>query len=164
MRKGIAVSLLAGLLFSGCEDEGVAPVPPVPPRERAVVRCLGDRTEESDGFTRGRGHLVLSNGQQSHYEVDNLKTGSVYNVVVRYSNDSWAAPLEYVSLNINGSDLGGFFAQDTGDWGYGWGNTRESPNFKYSTGLSADHDVNVSVIGGDSYGVELSTLKMTLDD
>ena len=80
---------------------------------------------------------------------------------VRYSNDNFG-PLETVAVSVDGTSLGQFVPQDTGDFGHGW-NVFLWSDIVGSVDLSAgDHHVVVSVSGGDGFGVEIDLVALVL--
>jgi hypothetical protein len=86
-----------------------------------------------------------------------LPASAAYSITVRYSNDSYEAPLEEVEVYVDGGAIGSLTAQDTGDWGYGWNIFLWSPVIgSQPVQLSAgSHTITLRVRTGDSYGVEI---------
>jgi hypothetical protein len=86
-----------------------------------------------------------------------LPASAAYSITVRYSNDSYTAPLEEVDVYVDGGAIGSFMAEDTGDWGYGWN------IFLWSTVIGSQpvqlsagsHTITLRVRSGDSYGIEI---------
>ena len=92
----------------------------------------------------------------------NLPCAGTYELTVRYSNDNFG-PLETVTVSLDGTPVGSFQAQDTGDFGNGWNIFRlTEPLGPWPLVWDAGNRlVTVAVSGGDGYGVEID--KVTLD-
>ena len=80
-----------------------------------------------------------------------------YRIRVRYSNDNFG-PLEVVSLQLDGSSVGQFIAEDTGDYGLGWNNFTESSVPGPITLNPGDHKITILVNGGDGNGIEIDSI------
>ena len=96
-----------------------------------------------DGETRMRSFVI-----------DETKT---FDIKVRYSNDNFG-PLETVEVSIDGAVIGSFQAQDTGDDGNGWDNFRSSGTIGTMTLSAGEHELELSVSGGDGGGVEIDNV------
>jgi hypothetical protein len=91
-----------------------------------------------------------------------LSSAATYEASVRYSNDNFGG-LEWVALTVNGKPFGspgGFWAQDTGDWGQGWNNFRSSPAIGSVRLPAGTTTIVTTVSGGDCCGVELDVLTL----
>ncbi len=88
-------------------------------------------------------------------------TEARYQVSVRYSNDNFG-PLETVTLHFDDTPIGSFSAQDTGDFGNGWNIFQESALPGPITVPPGNHQLTVSVSGGDGFGVEIDVVKLDL--
>lgn len=88
-----------------------------------------------------------------------LATGARYGLSVRYSNDNFG-PLETVAVSVNGAKVGQFAALDTGDFGSGWNVFRSSGTIGWLHLQAGVHEVNVSVTGGDGFGVEIDLVAL----
>jgi len=100
---------------------------------------------------------ILLQADQSRTLSFNLGSPASYAVSVRYSNDNYG-PTETVTVSVDGSTVGQFSAQDTGNYGAGW-NVFVQTSTLGTVNLSAgDHTVVVSVSGGDGYGVEIDAV------
>lgn len=90
----------------------------------------------------------------------NLEGTGLYEVAVRYSNDNFG-PLETVEVSIDGASVGQFEAQDTGDGGSGWNVFEWSGPIGLKIISPGSHEVTVSVMGGDGYGVEIDVVSLS---
>ena len=86
-----------------------------------------------------------------------LGSAASYNVSVRYSNDNYG-PTETVTISLDGSSVGQFSAEDTGNYGAGWNVFVQTPTLGTANLSAGSHQVVVSVSGGDGYGVEIDTV------
>src|SRR5439155_23573555 len=84
-----------------------------------------------------------------------------YELPAVYSNDKFG-PLESVEVRVDGSVIGSFNAQDTGDFGFGWNNFLSSGALGRVTLGPGAHAVTVTVTGGDGFGVEIDFVGLTL--
>ncbi|MBI5605953.1 MAG: hypothetical protein HY879_21675 [Deltaproteobacteria bacterium] len=84
-------------------------------------------------------------------------TNTNYRLRVRYSNDN-NGPTEVVSIQLDGSSVGQFTSEDTGDFGLGWNNFAESPDLGPVTLQPGDHKITISVTGGDGNGIEIDSV------
>ena len=105
--------------------------------------------------------VSLHSGKIRTMTVD-LPCAGTYELTVRYSNDNFG-PLETVSVFVDGTPVGSFQAQDTGDFGNGWNLFLTSDPFGPWPLLwdAGSHQVTVAVSGGDGFGVEID--QVTLD-
>ena len=78
---------------------------------------------------------------------------------VRYSNDNFG-PLETVEVAVDGSLLGSFTAQDTGDGGLGWNIFLLSGPLGSLRLPPGQHQIALTVTGGDGFGVEIDALQL----
>jgi hypothetical protein len=158
--------MVAGSLV-GCDDGsrgGSEPIPTIPePRREVNLHCHRDKTPESGG-SRQNTRLLMHNGDEATYIVENLQTNAVYDIHVMYANDSYQSDLEKVSLNLNGVDVGSFRAEDTGNYGHGWFNPRLSPLMQHQTGPLSTQTIRVKVNGGDRYGVQLHNILLAINE
>jgi len=88
-----------------------------------------------------------------------LPVGGRYRVRVRYSNDNFG-PREVVTVRVDGTPVGQFEAQDTGDRGHGWNVFAEAEIGSVVLATGA-HELTVEVSGGDGYGVEIDSVTLT---
>ncbi|MCY2990968.1 MAG: hypothetical protein NTY19_24295 [Planctomycetota bacterium] len=117
---------------------------------------INSRTNASGGQTVG-----LHSGEARTMSV-NLTADGAYELSVRYSNDN-DGPLETVTVSVDGTTIGSFQAQDTGNFGAGWNSFEISPPLgaRPPSFHSGNHLVTVTVSCGDGNGVEID--KVTLD-
>jgi len=106
------------------------------------------RSEASNGSTR-----LLRAGESASVTAD-VSGSQPYFLVVRYSNDNFG-DLETVSVAVDGTTIGAFPAQDTGDGGSGWNVFTESPALGPVSLNAGSHVFSISISGGDGYGVEI---------
>ena len=106
-------------------------------------------------------HTVWLHDGESRSLSFQLSVGASYNLVVRYSNDNYG-PLETVTVKVDGSELGQFEAQDTGNFGFGWNSFVESGVIGSVDLQVGSHEVEVFVEGGDGYGVEIDAVFLNL--
>jgi hypothetical protein len=99
---------------------------------------------------------IWLNADESRDYSFNVSSPALYEVIVRYSNDNWGA-LENVTLSIDSNQVGTFQAQDTGDGGAGW-NIFQEASLGTTVLASGTRGMNISVAGGDGYGVEIDTV------
>ena len=106
--------------------------------------------------------VLLSSGQSRSLSV-NLPCAGTYELTVRYSNDNFG-PLETVAVSVDGTPVGTFQAQDTGDFGAGWNVFVTANTFGlWPSGWDAgNHQILVTVSGGDGYGVEIDCVTLDL--
>jgi hypothetical protein len=131
----------------------LTPLPPPPTfplqaNEADSPGSVMNRTEASDGTT-----VLLQDGQTATWVFEPPAAGE-YRLVVRYSNDNFG-PLETVAVSIDGDLVGEFQAEDTGDYGSGWNifvNSALLGPYRLEAG---EHELTLSVTGGDGYGVEI---------
>ena len=95
----------------------------------------------------------LHDGETRAFSFEPEESGS-YNVFVRYSNDNFG-PTETVTVNLDGSTVGQFSAEDTGSEGHGWVEFRISPLLGLVSLSSGKHKITVVISGGDGYGIEI---------
>jgi hypothetical protein len=136
-------------------DLSLLPPPPPPPltfplqaNEAASPGSVKNRTEASDGTT-----VLLQDGQTASW-VFEIPRANEYRLGVRYSNDNFG-PLETVTVSLGGDLVGDFQAEDTGDYGSGWNIFVNSPPLGPHRLEAGEHELTVSVTGGDGYGVEI---------
>ena len=89
-----------------------------------------------------------------------LPAAAPYPVAVRYSNDNFG-PLERIDVSLDGAAIGGFDAQDTGDFGLGWDVFAEADAIGSAQLTAGRHELRLTVSGGDGNGVEID--RATLD-
>jgi hypothetical protein len=82
-----------------------------------------------------------------------------YTLQVRYSNDNFG-PLEVVEVAVDGTPLGSFTAQDTGDSDLGWNVFLFSGPVGSLRPLPGGHQVTLTVTGGDGFGVEIDAVQL----
>lgn len=121
----------------------------------SIVIDAGDDIYRSNAG--GGAALHLYSGGQADYTAD-VKRDSNYSLSVRYSNDGES---DDISVLVNGSEIGNFGTEDTGDWGNGWNNFVISPSFQVNTYGVGTLNISVSVRSSDSYGVEFDTINLT---
>lgn len=78
-------------------------------------------------------------------------------VIVRYSNDN-SGSTETVSVMLDGSEIGEFAAQDTGNFGHGWNVFVFSATIQIEDVAGGEHTLAVQISGGDGYGVEIDAI------
>jgi hypothetical protein len=126
---------------------------PLQANEAASPGSVMFRTEASDGTT-----VLLQDGQTATW-VFELPAADEYWLVVRYSNDNFGL-LETVTVSIDGDLVGEFQAEDTGDDGSGWNVFVDSPPLGPHELEPGQHELTLSVTGGDGYGVEIDHVSL----
>jgi hypothetical protein len=82
--------------------------------------------------------------------------------VVRYSNDNRNdRPTEIVTLMLDGTSVGQFIAEDTGDGGFGWNVFATSSPMAFAGIEDGEHTLTLSVSGGDGYGIEVDAVRFS---
>lgn len=80
---------------------------------------------------------------------------------IRYSNDNEnSVPCETVFIRVDGSPLGSFVAEDTGDGGVGWNIFRTAGNIGSRSLAAGKHRIRISTSGGDLYGIEIDCARL----
>jgi hypothetical protein len=130
------------------DQPGIASIFPLQANEASSPGSAMNRTEASDGTT-----VLLEDGQTATW-VFELPVPGEHRFIVRYSNDN-LGPLEVINLSVDGDTVGEFQAEDTGDHGYGWNIFVNSPPLGPYTLEAGEHELALSVKGGDGYGVEI---------
>lgn len=94
-----------------------------------------------------------------------LPNSAAYSLTVRYSNDSYEAPLEVVVVSLDGQPISQFTAADSGDGGHGWNNFYWSPPIGDAPVQFApeSHILTLFVASGDYYGVEIDCIRLQRD-
>jgi hypothetical protein len=103
------------------------------------------------------GHTVWLHAGESRVFTITTPETSTYSLALFYSNDNWGAP-ENVTVSVDGSTLGEFQAEDTGDHGLGWDVMQASPSLGPVALSAGSHEVVATASGGDGYGLELDVL------
>ena len=133
------------------------PPPPPPPSEPAIFLEGESGTGDGDVISRSAAsgdQTVWLQAGESRTLSFRLDTGARYKLNVRYSNDNFG-PLETIAVSVDGTSLGQFVTQDTGDDGEGW-NVFFWSDIVGSRDLApGDHEVVLFVSGGDGFGVEI---------
>lgn len=136
---------------------------PIPTPPAQILLEGEDGTGDGQVMPRSRAsnlHTVWLHTGESRILQFELSTDVSYSLSVRYSNDNFG-PLETVEVSVDGVLVGTFAAQDTGNFGNGW-NVFESSGPIGSVELEpGNHEVVITVSGGDGYGVEIDVV--TLD-
>ncbi|MCA9963484.1 MAG: VCBS repeat-containing protein [Anaerolineales bacterium] len=136
--------------------------------QRAVERLQGSvvlqaESGTGDGAIMQRGnawnHLTvqLNNGESRMLSLSQTSTENQAPFAVRYSNDN-SGSSETVSLAIDGVEFGSFLAEDTGDGGFGWNIFKMSPVITLEQLMPGEHQLSLSVSGGDGYGIEIDAV------
>jgi hypothetical protein len=86
----------------------------------------------------------------------NIPAEARYLVSVITSNDNFG-PLETVDVSIDGANLGQFSPPDTGNFGEGWNIFVANELGEVDLGCG-EHEIELSVSGGDSFGVEVDVV------
>jgi hypothetical protein len=108
-------------------------------------------------------HTVSLHAGESHTLRFQLPAHARYLISVHYSNDNFG-PLETVDVRVDGVPIGQFTAQDTGDFGLGWNVFLSSGPIAAVDFQPGEHDVRVSVNGGDGFGVEIDVAILDLPE
>jgi hypothetical protein len=119
----------------------------------------GNGSNMSRGNASGGTTVQLDVGETRALTID-VPFQTEYEVIVRYSNDSFLGPLEEVEVAIDGAVVGSFIAQDTGDGGFGWNVFLDSDPLGMVKLAPGPHVVDITVLSGDNEGVEID--KITL--
>ncbi len=133
-------------------------------RLRAAQIVLEGETGMGDGQVMQRGaasdlKTMLLKSTESITLPFTLGAAAHYTVSVQYSNDNNnLAPSETISLSINGVSLEQFVAEDTGDGGSGWNIFASSGSLGSIELQPGLHEVEISVTGGDDFGVEIDAV------
>ncbi len=104
---------------------------------------------------------VLLHANQVRAMKFTLSSAGEFLFAIRYSNDNDnSAPSETVFISIDGSPLGSFVAEDTGDGGAGWNTFRTAGNIGSRSLAAGKHRIRISASGGDLYGIEIDCAKL----
>jgi hypothetical protein len=174
--NGLLICLMVVAACAGCGGESpavpAAPAPTPAPTPTPVPAPATIKLEAESGSgagqimprsaASGERTVLLKSGESRLLQFD-LSSPASYAVTVRYSNDNFGA-LESVAVAIDGSALGSFQAEDTGDEGSGWNVFAWSPVVGTVRVAAASHTLAVSVSGGDGYGVEIDHVTLTRTD
>ncbi len=102
----------------------------------------------------------LQAGEQQRYTFL-LPVAATYRILLRYSNDNAnSSPTEALQVQVDGFDIGSATAVDTGDGGSGWNVFATASDVGIVALGVGSHTLEVTVTGGDGFGVELDTVKL----
>ncbi|MFQ6026242.1 MAG: hypothetical protein ACE5Q6_01865 [Dehalococcoidia bacterium] len=131
------------------------PTPTPPPGSISVEGESGTGNGQAMPRENASGELtILLHADETRNLPFQLSVSAEYTVKVRYSNDNFG-PLETVTITIDGTNVGSFIAQDTGDHGDGWNVFFVSEALGPVSLASGNHTLVISVGPGDGYGVEI---------
>lgn len=159
--------------FSACEgpfdDYAAEGAPTAALAEYALIpNTAGSRLQEGekaagDGVLRLRENAsglktryVAQPGEQMNWTF-NLLTDTVFNVVLRYSNDG---PADTLAVSVDRAELGRMATVSTGSGGYGWD---VFADVAITNGLvlsAGTHTAQVTVVSCDIYGVEVDVVRL----
>jgi len=121
----------------------------------------GDGTVKPRSEASGDQTVLLHQGESRTLSFD-LEGTALYEVAVRYSNDGGSDDVE---VSIDGELVGQFTSQDTrppgGVPGSGWNVFEWSGPIGSKILAPASHEVTVTMIDGDSYGIEIDLASLT---
>jgi hypothetical protein len=110
------------------------------------------------GAASGAETVLLHDGQSRTFSVQ-VSSVVDYAISVCYSNDNRNDMAgETLDVTVDGSSVGQFVAQDTGDGGLGW-NVFACNSAGTAHLVPGAHTLAIHVSGGDGYGVELDVVK-----
>ena len=133
------------------------PGPELLPIELEAEAASGDGSTRYRGNASGQQTVLLYDSQTRVFDFDVTVSGE-YRLMVRYSNDNAPGDSEDIVLTLDNQLLTQFEAEDTGSGGSGWENFAEfslSDPLTLSSGL---HSLELSVLGGDGWGIEIDEL------
>jgi len=121
----------------------------------------GDGTVKPRSEASGEQTVLLHKGDSRTLSFD-LEGTALYEIAVRYSNDGGSDDVE---VRIDGELVGQFTSQDTrppgGEPGSGWNVFEWSGPIDTKILAPASHEVTVTMIDGDSYGIEIDLASLT---
>lgn len=130
--------------------------------EREAENGRGDGSPMSRSNASGSQTVLLLATESHTLDFTSPYTGDGH-LSVRYSNDNFGS-LETVALRLDGQLIGSFPAQDTGDFGLGWNQFSNSPQFGPLDLAPGPHSLVISVSGGDGFGVEIDQARFESAD
>ena len=140
------------------------------PTSEPLIEFLEAENGTGDGQTMPRGNASNSATVWLHIDETrsmtfNLQTGARYTVEAAYSNDGLP---DTVEVKVDGVVLGQFTTKDTrpegGAPGSGWDVFNLSGVIGTVDLSAGDHKVEVTVIDGDSFGVEIDMVRLERTD
>jgi plastocyanin len=130
-------------------------------------RLLEAETGSGDGVLRPRSGasndltVWLHDGESRSWNLS-LPPGQNRTMTVRYSNDNRNDfPTETVTLRLDGTAIGQFVADDTGDGGVGWNVFASTSPIGFDTLEDGEYVLALTISGGDGYGIEIDAVRFS---
>lgn len=159
LKNILTAALFSGLVaLTGCGGDSPSNDPGISNTNSTSSSSSSDQSQTGDFdvvYSSRGGHI--STGQSVNYDLE-VSPNSKYRLTMNYSNDD-NAQIDDIVIRANGSEVGRLNPPaDTGDWGGGWFNPVDSPDYTVNTDGSGRLFVDVFAQNTDSYGFRVQSI------
>jgi hypothetical protein len=161
LMRMLRLGVLSGLVaIVGCNHDSSDETSASNTNQTVQVSNSNNSNQSSSGdldvvYSSKGGHIY--SGQSINYDLE-VSPDSIYRFTMTYSNDDNAQE-DNIAIRANGSEIGRMHPpQDTGDWGYGWANYVDSPDYTIKTDGSGRLFLDVVAEHTDFYGFRVDSI------